>query len=97
MTAFVIFINRQKVMVLKRQLFEEVLPKWQTTYINGYIELSPFEPMADGVLTSSLAKRWSKLFSDTQALPENRGACVDTRFGPIPNQGQNPSVTGENG
>ena len=36
--------------------------------------------MADGVLTSSLEQAMRKLFFGTQALPKNRGACVDTRF-----------------
>ena len=36
--------------------------------------------MADGVLTSSLGRTWCKLFFGTQALPKNRGACVDTSF-----------------
>ena len=36
--------------------------------------------MADGVLTSSLEQTWCKLFFGMQALPKNRGACVDTWF-----------------
>ena len=36
--------------------------------------------MADGVLTSSLEQTWCKLFFGIQALPKNRGACVDTWF-----------------
>jgi hypothetical protein len=45
-----------------------------------------------------LSKRWRKLFSGMQALPENRGACVDTRFGPMANQKHNSAfgVTDEN-
>ena len=37
--------------------------------------------MADGVLTSSLEQTWYKLFFSMQALPKNRGACIDTGFG----------------
>ena len=36
--------------------------------------------MADGVLTSSLEQTEYKLFFGTQALPKNKGACVDIRF-----------------
>ena len=36
--------------------------------------------VVDGVLTSSLEQAMFKLFFGTQALPKNRGACVDTRF-----------------
>ena len=35
--------------------------------------------MADGVLTSSLEQAMCKLFFGTQALPKNRGACVDAQ------------------
>ena len=36
--------------------------------------------MANVVLTSSLEQAMCKLFFGTQALPKNRGACVDTGF-----------------
>jgi hypothetical protein len=35
--------------------------------------------MADEVLTSSLEQIWCKLFFGMQALPKNRGACVDAQ------------------
>jgi hypothetical protein len=41
------------------------------------------------MLALSFKERWSKLFSGKQALPENRGACVGTRFGPMDYQGPN--------
>ena len=63
---------------------EKVSPKFasriQTN--NGlyiFIALSTCK-VADGVLTSSLEQAMCKLFFGTQALPKNRGACVDTRF-----------------
>ena len=48
------------------------------------IRISPLEYMADAFETSSLSRRISHgLFSNTQALLENRGACVRTHFGQV--------------
>ena len=57
-------------------------PRWSTkeqqTWAYGRLKLSYSTCTANGVLTSCLNITLGKVFSGTQALPENRGACVDT-------------------
>ena len=63
---------------------EKFSPKFASRGSNKQWPIYTYHPknmqMADGVLTSSLEQAMCKLFFGTQALPKNRGACVDTRF-----------------
>jgi hypothetical protein len=59
-------------------------------------ELLPFQPMADGALTSSLAKDEAGYFFGTQALPETRGHVLTLILGRwLINQEHNSAMTDE--